>query len=292
MNKGIVVLLLAMLFVFHAFAQQKDTQRITDSIVNEGKALYRSEFASWFGTDIFLAKCANKRELIGGYLSYDTPTGLNNVFYSKGDDPFVLGTTSFGKDFVPENYTLDTTKRTFTKAEKELFTMRAAVIKRMGTDTIFKYYKNTRLNPIPIITNGEKKVYILTGPGVNGVVVFGNDYLVNLDDKYQITTINRLHKNIITAYYKNTQDNNSIQDSTKREVAGMHSHLPTTGDFITATDICTLMLYEKFTTWNQYYIMSKNYISIWDCKKNDLVVLTMEAWKRIADDQAKRHPKQ
>jgi hypothetical protein len=286
MNKGAIVLLLMMLFAFDTFAQQKDTQRITDSIVNEGKALYRSEFASWYGTDIFLEKCQSKRALIGGYLSYETPTGLNNIFYSKGDDPVVLGTTSFGSDMLPGNYMLDTTKRPFTSTEKELFTLRVSVIKRMTTDTIFKYYKNTDLNPVPIITNGIKKVYVLTGPKQNGVVVFGNDYLVNFDNNNQITAINRLHKNIITAYYNNTQD------SSKREVSGFHSHLPTTGDFITATDICTLMLYEKFTTWNQYYTISKNYISIWDCKKNSLFALTMDAWNRINADQAKRHPKQ
>jgi len=69
----------------------------------------------------------------------------------------------------------------------------------------------------------------------------------------------------------------------------MHSHLPETGDFITATDICTLMLYEKFTTWKTHYVISKNYVSIWDCKKDDLVILTMQAWKRIIDDQKQRN---
>jgi hypothetical protein len=71
----------------------------------------------------------------------------------------------------------------------------------------------------------------------------------------------------------------------------MHTHLPQSGDYITATDICTLMLYAKFTTWDQHYVISKNDVSIWDCKKNQLVILTMEAWKKIAADQEERHPK-
>jgi hypothetical protein len=156
----------------------------------------------------------------------------------------------------------------------------------MGTDTVFKYYKNTELNPVPIIRNGVKRVYVITGTKENDVVMFGNDYMVSFDGKNQITQIKPLHKNIMPAYYK------ASQDSSKHQIGAMHAHLPSSGDFITATDICTLMLYEKFTSWNQYYVISKNYVSIWDCKKNDLFVMTMAAWKRIAEDQTQRHPKQ
>jgi hypothetical protein len=38
----------------------------------------------------------------------------------------------------------------------------------------------------------------------------------------------------------------------------MHSHLPETGDFITPTDICTLMPYEKFANWKTHNVVSKN----------------------------------
>jgi len=125
---------------------------------------------------------------------------------------------------------------------------------------------------------------VLTGTEAHGVVIFGNDYLINFNSKDEIESVKRLHKNIIPIYTK--------ADSGKTTVATMHSHLPETGDFITATDICTLMLYEHLTPWGQHYVISKNDISIWDCKKNDLVILTMEAWKRIQEDQKTRHPGQ
>jgi hypothetical protein len=275
-----------MLFAGKASAQDEAVKRITDSIVIEGKALYRSEWASWYGTDIFLDKCKGKKDLCAGYLSYETEDGLNNIFFSKGDKPDVMVTTSFSNDFNPDNYKLDTTRRKFTELEKALFDLRVTVIKRMGTDTVFKYYKNTELNPVPIIRNGVKRVYVITGTKENDVVMFGNDYMVSFDGKNQITPIKPLHKNIMPAYYK------ASQDSSKHQIGAMHAHLPSSGDFITATDICTLMLYEKFTSWNQYYVISKNYVSIWDCKKNDLFVMTMAAWKRIAEDQTQRHPKQ
>ena len=274
-----------LVFALKTFAQHKDTQRITDSIVNEGKALFRSEWASWYGSDIFLAQCKQKRALVGGYISYETSTGLNNVFFSKGEAPVALATTSFGNDFNENNYKLDTITRKLSASEKELISIRQAVVKRIGTDTIFKHFNKTNLNPIPIIQNGIKRVYVLTGPEETGIVLFGNDYLIYFDKKNEMTGIKRLHKNLIAIPY-----HRATADSSKAERAAAHSHLPETGDFITATDICTLMLYEKYTTWKQYYVLSKNYVSIWDCKKNELGEMTMEAWKKISEDKAISHP--
>lgn len=282
MVKKTIVAFVFLISVVRVFAQHERLDQITDSITNEGKALYRSEWTSWYGTDIFTAKCPEKKDLSGGYFSYETSDRLTNIFYSKGDAPVVLASISFGKDFNPNNYKLDTIQRKLTETEHDYYALRMATVKRVHSDTIFKRFKNTSLNIIPIIQKDVKKAYVLTGPSVDGVVVFGNDYLINFDKANEITSVKTLHKNIIPIYTK--------ADSGKTAATTMHSHLPETGDFITATDICTLMLYEKFTTWETHYVISKNYISIWDCKKNDLVILTMEAWKRISDDQKIRHP--
>jgi hypothetical protein len=257
-------------------AQELDLTKITDSIKTEADILYKSEWASWYGTDVFVEKCKSKQTLSGGYLSYDTGNGLNNVFFSRDTEPKILATISFGYDYNNENYKLDTTERKFTKQEKDLYTIRQTVIADMRKDTIYKYYNNTNLNAVPIITKNEKKVYVLTGPTLSGVVIFGNDYLITFDKNNNIISKKTLHKNIIPANY--TKAGFVGKDL---QVASVHSHLPETGDFITATDICALRLYEKFTSWNQYYIMSKNFVSIWDCKKNNLAVMTMEGWKKI-----------
>jgi hypothetical protein len=257
-------------------AQDKDVAKITDSITVEADILYKSEWASWYGTDIFSEKCKARRQIAGGYISYDTGKGLKNVFFSNDTEPRILSTISFGYDYNPENYTLDTADRKFTKQEKELYTIRQTVIADMYKDTIYKNYKNASLNPIPIITKKEKKVYVLTGPNVTGVVIFGNDYLITFDKNNNIVSKKTLHRNIIPANY--TKAGFTGKDL---QIASMHSHQPETGEFITATDICTLRLYEKYTSWNRYYVMSKDFVSIWDCKTNSLAVMTMEGWKKI-----------
>jgi len=43
-----------------------------------------------------------------------------------------------------------------------------------------------------------KKVYVLTGPQQNGVVIFGNDYLLTFDKNNKLTLKKQLHRNIIS----------------------------------------------------------------------------------------------
>ena len=272
MKKLIILAFLTCLFN-HALPQEVNLSKIADSIESEGKMLYRSEFASWYGTDVFSDKCKVRLQNAGGYISYDTESGINNIFFSKDNKPVVLATISFGRDFDPINYKLDTVVRQLSDKEIDLYTIRQKALADVNKDTLFKVYKNTSLNLIPIVRNNAKRVYVITGPQVNGVVLFGNDYLFEFDLNNNIVSTKKLHKGLISV--------NSKKDSTQSVVASVHSHLPGYSQFITTTDVCTSMLYEKFTTWNQSIVVSKDYVSIWDCKKNILVILTMKAWEKM-----------
>jgi len=282
-NKIYLLSLLLCAIAVSAFAQHEELDRIQDSLVKEGKALYRSEWASWYGTDVFLEKCAAKKAISGGYLSYETDDGLTNIFFTRGDHPMVMAAISFGKDFDSKKYKLDTALREFNKIEKNLYLLRTSALKWALTDSAFKRYKNTGINVVPLIQQNAKKAYILTSPELNDMIIIGNDYLVNFNDQNEIVSVKSLHKNLMSF--------NTKSDSGKTSKTTMHTHLPQSGDFITATDICTLMLYAKFTTWDQHYVISKNDVSIWDCNKNELLILTMDVWKKIAADQETRHPK-
>ena len=155
----------------------------------------------------------------------------------------------------------------------------------INSDTLFKTFKNTNLNIIPLVHNGERKVYVLTGPEQNGVVIFGNDYLLTFNNENNLTGKRQLHKNIIPINYGGKEEDG-------KEIEGtIHSHLPETGDFITATDICTLLLYEKFTKWKQHNVVSKNYLNIWNCLTDQLVVIPMGTIEKINKDQKKRKKK-
>lgn len=273
----------ALLLSFLAFSQTPTEQ--AQPIVQEGKLLYRSEMASWYGTDLFLEKYSD-RDNIRGYFSYTDGAITKCVFYSKEKEPKVIGTISFDSTYNVKTANVDLTKRDFTDFENQLYQLRKTSSEEIASDTtLFKHYEKTELNLIPLINNNEKKVYVLTGPQENGVVLIGNDYLLTFDENKHLLTKKRLHQNLIPIYYVEQEKNG-------QQVEGaMHSHLPQTGDFITATDICTLMLYEKFAKWKTHQVVSQKYLNIWNCETNQLTVIPMDTIDKINKDQEKRSKK-
>lgn len=214
-----------------------------------------------------------------------TMTFLNVFFFSKSDNPKVIGTITFDSTYNVKAAKADLSEREFTTYENDIYVIRKIALSEANADTLFKTYKNTNLNFIPLISGDEKKVYVLTGPQQNGVVIFGNDYLLTFDKNNKLKLKKQLHKNIIPIYYGGKEEEG------KQIEGAMHSHLPETGDFITATDICTLMLYEKFAKWKTHNVVSKKYLNIWNCETDQLTVITMDAVDKINKDQAKRNKK-
>lgn len=92
-------------------------------------------------------------------------------------------------------------EREFTKTENDLYEIRKIALTEINSDALFKTYKNTNLNLIPLINGKDKKVYVLTGPTNSGVVIFGNDYVLTFDNNNKLLIKRQLHKNIIPVYY-------------------------------------------------------------------------------------------
>ncbi len=62
-----ILYLFVFLFVSN-FISAQDLEKIAQEITDEGIQLYRSEMASWYGTDVFVENY-KQRENIGGYFS-------------------------------------------------------------------------------------------------------------------------------------------------------------------------------------------------------------------------------
>ena len=279
---GILILILT-LCTLNVCGQNNPTDE-AQPIVAEGKLLYKSEMASWYGTDLFLESYTN-REDIGGYFSYTENEVAKCIFFSKSDKPKVIGTISFDSTYNTKTANVNLTERSFSATENDLYEIRKIALNEINSDTLFKTYQNTNLNLIPLVNGKEKKVYVLTGPQQSGVVIFGNDYLLTFNQDNKLLIKKQLHKNIIPINYGEEEDEN------EKSIGAMHSHLPETGDFITATDICTLMLYGKFAKWKTHNVVSGKYLNIWNCENDQLTVITMDAVERINKDQEKRNRK-
>lgn len=257
-----------LLSLLHTIAQDNTHNIIiADSITAEGKYLYRSEMASWYGTDIFMEGFKD-HERIGGYISYPDGDSTRCIFYTSDKEPVVLGTISFDSTYNIKTATANYTERSFTTNEKSLYTIRTKALDIVNQhDTMFKFYKNTNYNLIPVIYKGQRKVYSLTGPSQGGVIIFGNDYLFLFDEQDRLLSKRSLHRNIIIT------EINEKEEGGQKIVGGMHTHLPETGEYMTVTDVCTLMLYGKFTNWKQYMVVSANHMNIWDCITNRLIII-------------------
>ncbi len=259
---------------------QADLPKEAAEAVRLGKLLYRSEMASWHGSDIFMERFAQFRDRSGGYVSYPAGKSTTCTFFSKDADARVFCRIVFDSTFNVPAATVDTANHIADPIEVELLSMRAAAIKAINGDDLFEQYKDMRFNLIPLIDGGKRMVYVLSGPQNSGVVVLGNDYLITMNDEFKVRSKERLHKNILT--FESHEDMDSVTTT-------MHSHLPETGDFITATDICTLMLYAPYEKWPQHIVISNKQVSIWNCITNELVTMDRKAWDRIAKDQEERH---
>ncbi|MFZ1371512.1 MAG: hypothetical protein WAR78_14080 [Ferruginibacter sp.] len=273
-----------LLLNIQVFSQLTPTEMVKP-IVDEGKRLYRSEMASWYGTDVFLEVYKDQSN-IGGYFSYEDAGNYKCIFFSKKTEPAVIGTISFDSTYNVKTAKADLTERSFTTLENEYYQIRQKAFQIINEDTLFKHYKNTSLNIIPMISEGKKKVYALTGPKVSDVVVFGNDYLLTFNNDLELLEKKTLHRNIIPINYG--KENESAQNEGKTTFGTMHSHLPETGDFITATDICTLMLYAKFTGWKQHNVVSAKYLNVWDCLSGHLTVIPLESINKNEKDQKRK----
>ncbi len=281
MNNTLTIILT--LLGLSVFGQNNPTDE-AQPIVAEGRLLYKSEMTSWYGTDLFLENYKD-RENIGGYFSYTDQDLSKCIFFSKADKPKVIGTISFDSTYNTKTADVNLTERDFTKTENNLYEIRKLALTEINSDTLFKTYKNTNLNLIPLIIGQDKKVYVLTGPQNSGVVIFGNDYLLTFDENNKLLIKKQLHKNIIPVYY------GSKEEEGKQTVGSMHSHLPETGHFMTATDICTLMLYGKFAKWEQHIVVSEKYMNIWSCKTDQLTVIPKDVVDKINKDQENRNKK-
>lgn len=266
-----ILLLLLLTFSISICAEKPNREKI----LTEGKLLYRLEKGAWYGTDNFFSNFEHKKNLLGGYLSYETKDGyINTLFYNKNNPEEILVRYKFDKIPQQSPISIDSIDNKAKPIEKDLIALRNDVWNRIvsNEDSLFLFYPNTSFNIIPLITNNEKKVYVLTAPQTTGVELIGNDYLLTYDKKNKLKDKKRLHNSLIELAYIS-------KDKEKSITATVHPHV--LSEFIDPTDICTLLLYREFVEWKQHLVISKDYISIFLMDQEQLLIMTLDKWEKL-----------
>lgn len=258
------------------YSQNRETKKI----LNEGKLLFRMEKGSWYGTDDMLERFKTKKDSIGGYLSYENAENkINTIFFSRFDTDKILIRYEFDSIPKPEPIKIDTLNNKATDLEKNLISIRQDARDKAysnNEDKFFSFYKNTSLNFIPVINDKERNVFILTGPQISGIVIIGNDYKLTYDKKNKFKKKEKIHNSILQFPY-------TSKDKDNPTVSTFHSHVIT--EYISSTDICTLLLYKNYVEWKQHIVMSEKEVSIFDLEKESLFTMKRKAWEKIYNSE-------
>lgn len=270
-----IILLLLIISSTFSYSQNKKTEKI----LNEGKLLFRLEKGSWYGTDDMLARFSSKKDSIGGYLSYENGRNkINTIFFSRFDSNKILVRYEF--DSLPKTkpIKIDSTNHLASDLEKSLIKIRQDARERAysNEDKFFSFYEKTALNFIPVINENGRNVFVLTGPQISGVVLIGNDYKLEYNKKNEFVKKMKIHNSILQFPYKSENKENPT-------VSTYHSHVVT--EYISSTDICTLLLYKDYVEWKQHIVMSKKEVSIFDLEKESLFTMKRKDWEKINNHQ-------
>jgi hypothetical protein len=195
------------------------------------------------------------------------------IFFGQNISDRILIRFEFDSIPIKIPLSIDTVFTTATQDETDLIKIRQDALGRINTnaDKFFSFYKNTSYNIIPLINSKERKVYSITGPQTGGVILIGNDYLFKYDQDNNFVSKEKIHNSLIQLPTKT--------DSNKDVIATVHSHV--ISDIIDPTDICTLLLYKDAVQWRQHYVIGKKFVSIFDMDKENLVIVTREAWEKM-----------
>ena len=255
MQKSLLTLLLLTLFSGIIFAQQlemseSELMNKLDSILQEGNLLYKYEKATWVATDLAYENPIVKAE-VKDYLTYEEQGEIRTIILGENLQTCIAEYT-FEIDLDnPTSAKIE--KRELFDKEKTLVDVRKKILNNINDSKYGVVIPPVGygLNYILLPFAGKYKLYIITGTTIPNIVPFGNDYIFIANENGEIESWQKFHSILIPSYTivggNNTRRNNSRRNNAiNSNIKGLvHTHLPMT-PLITATDICTFMLYAPF----------------------------------------------
>lgn len=257
----------------------------TAQILQEGLALYQSERASWVGTDLLQASGADMSQM-GGYVSYPIGTDSMRCVFFRKPAPNTALQVFYGYDFPRGTISMATSRvfasRDATATEQRLFAIwqrtKQEMISHEKLGIPYQRPDGTNLNVALLDKGSEVRAYVLTGPKTARLLPFGNDYLLTFSAAGELQRAEKLHQSYLAM---------TPPDGQQKVEGTMHSHLEA-HPYITPSDICTVLLYQEVVPSEDLYVMSKDFVSLFNVPKQQLVILTKKAWEKINKNQNKR----
>ena len=294
--KRMIVLFCPVIMALPGFSQKPSAKTIQE-IKDEANALYALESANTTSLDLFYDN-EFKADAIKGFFSYKDKDSIRTIFYAQIDttDPkfkqqpdsvkklykeevdyyAVARSFSYGRSLNKKNAVLSDVSRKMTDEEKLLMRARLAIFKEFDADTAkYKRYLNTSISMLPIDYKKYLKIYLITLPNRPGVVIFGNDYCFEYDKKtLTLTKKEKLHQ----VYYNVSAGYNGKKNDPLKYT--FHTHKAGDSPFITATDVCLLMLYKGGVEWEQHWVYSDKWVSTYTLYNGNLQITDKKTFQK------------
>lgn len=249
---------------------------IADSILAEGLRLYGHEKVAWMTSDSAGVHSKNLKD-IGGYVVYEEDDVFTSVFTDDKEENVVF--CGKGKlDELRNGLQWSNEVRPLSDEEKSALKTKKTCLEKLSKaygDSIYNHPSAKGTLNIDIIKrkNGYR-LYILQGTTLMGILPYGNDYIVDYDNDFNITSFKRCHKGYL-----------GISVDSKEIVSSTHSHTPD-NPYMTVTDVCTSLLYGRdlygIKTFNVLSTHFKNGFFIWfDTDRLEINGMDMNVLKKI-----------
>lgn len=258
-----------------AHAQLAESER--QAIIDEGNELYLLELASWNSSDLLSSIWGvSTLDSIEGYLSYNQGNSYNTIYYGGNNPSRIYAHFVFDSVSSLQSAIMDITPRNAARTENALIAMRTDALERVGKneDGFFTLFEKTSFNLIPIIKGSVRKVVILTAAQEEGNVLFGNDYVLEYSPENKFLHARKEN-------HAMSQAPMEVKENNRGEFISWHTHTEGEPEYITATDVCTLLLYGEYTNWDKHVVISGSVASVWDVRKRTLEIISRKACDKL-----------
>jgi hypothetical protein len=287
---------LKLLFVFILFslaagAQKKEIEKIKE----EGNALYIMELANTVSLDVFYENEFDAKSL-KGFMSYKDKDSIRTIFYTevdttapkfkqqpdsikklyktKMDITVIIKSFAYKKGINKKGCIIAEVSRKPNDYEKVLLDAKYKVQEEFAKDTSkYKRFEGTTMSVLILDYAKFLKVYMITLPNGPGHITFGNDYYFEYDKKTQtIAKREKIHNTLIPIPCKYYGKKNDPVKST------FHNHKGNS-PYITATDVCILLLFKGTMEWEQHYVHSEKWTSSYTMYNGSLTIIDSKTFK-------------
>jgi len=244
--------------------QSQNLDIISSQILEKGFKLYRNEMASWISTD---SLTQSEKSKIKGYFTYLESKSKKLIsVYVDSTEQLAVKRFSFEQASNLEISLIRVEKNiALTGEEKQILTVRnnAFEIAKFWYQS-FGYFEIVNPNIIIYETEPEYVVYIIPGPFNNNIVPIGGDIYLTYSREGKSKKMEPIHNNIIPFNYQILQETIDTGHEHRGKKLGK--------EFITPTDICTLLLYKDVFNGEKHTVIHKKYISEFYFKDPKLVI--------------------